>query len=138
ERRLVAPQTLEVPIETVVGDVQRAADEPLREGRLPLEHALPARVPAQLSGHVGPESFRIVERAAVERVVGRTARDVSGARECLRRSKHTLLTQHRLDGGLPGGVGHRARRVVGDTWGAQATSGGGRQSARDRNSYILM
>src|SRR5262249_19646399 len=138
QRRLVASRTLEVTIETVVGDVQRAADEPLRERRLPVEHALPARAPAQLSGHVGPESFWIVERAAVQRVVGCTARNARSGGERRRRSEHALLTQHRLDGGRPGGVAHRARRVVGDPWGAQATSGRGQESARDRNSYIYM
>src|SRR5207253_4666475 len=58
EGRLVAPRAGQVAVEAVVGDVELAADEPLRERRLPVEDALEGRHPAQQSGHLAPEALR--------------------------------------------------------------------------------
>src|SRR5262249_37568114 len=62
QRRLVAAPgvlALEVSVEAVVRDVQLAADEPARVGRLPLEDLLPRREPGDvLARHTRPEALR--------------------------------------------------------------------------------
>ena len=64
DRGLVAPPgvlALQVSVEAVVGDVQLAADEPLRSRGLPLQHLLPGGEPADvLLGHLGPEAFGLL------------------------------------------------------------------------------
>src|SRR5207253_4207769 len=76
ERRLVAPRSVEVTVEAVVGDVELPAHEPLRERRLPVEHAVELLRPAEPGGHLAPEAVGILDRPLIERVVARTIRDV--------------------------------------------------------------
>src|SRR5262249_26207177 len=106
--RLVAAWAAQMAIEAVVGHVQRAADEPLRERRLPVEHALPWSAPAQPVRMLRPESLGIVERTAVQRVVRRTTAHAGRIRESARWVEDAVLAQHRFDGGLASWVGHGA------------------------------
>src|SRR5436190_17409257 len=48
-----------MPIQTVVRDVQLAADKPLRVWRLPLQHFVPSFEPVKFLGHTRPKAFRI-------------------------------------------------------------------------------
>ena len=65
ERDLVAVPVLDVPVDAVVGDVQLAADEPLGERRLPVEHLVPLLVPVQPVGLLGPERLAVGVGAGV-------------------------------------------------------------------------
>jgi hypothetical protein len=76
ERRLVAARSAQVAIETVDARVDRAADEPFRVGRLPVEHRVPAARPFQLRRKARPERFGIAFGFRVQRLV---ARDGLGA-----------------------------------------------------------
>jgi hypothetical protein len=58
QRDLVAARG-EVAVEAVVRRVERPADEPFRVRRIPLQHALPLRLPVELSGPFGPIGFRV-------------------------------------------------------------------------------
>ncbi len=54
---LVAPAGLHVPVQAVVGDVELAADEPLRERRVrPVEHLVPLLAPSSAGGPAAPRS----------------------------------------------------------------------------------
>src|SRR6185437_1353939 len=71
ERGLVAAPAGEVAVEAVEADVGLAAEEPLREGRLPLEHGAEGLEPMQAgAGARAPELLRIVERQLAQAVVG--------------------------------------------------------------------
>jgi hypothetical protein len=59
ERCFVASPGVEMTVETVVGDVDLAAAEPLRMRRIPLQHRVPLFEPVQLFRHARPERFRI-------------------------------------------------------------------------------
>ena len=82
DRRLVAARSANVPIDAVDAGVERAADEPLRVRRLPLEHARPRREPLELLGEAGPEGLRIALGAGVDVLVAHVAcarNDADGA-----------------------------------------------------------
>jgi hypothetical protein len=53
--RLVSTRPAQMPIETILRDVEFPADEPLRERRLPLENFFPWRAPDQLTRFARPE-----------------------------------------------------------------------------------
>src|SRR5690606_40167861 len=59
QSRLVPPRPRQVPIETVVRDVQLSADEPLRERRRPVQDPLPRLDPVKLPGPLRPERLRV-------------------------------------------------------------------------------
>src|SRR5206468_6519540 len=69
ERGLVAARAADVAIETVDAGVQRAADEPFRVRRLPVEHAIPLARPFELAGEAGPERLGIALGLGVNRFV---------------------------------------------------------------------
>src|SRR5919107_903849 len=60
ERRLVAPALLNLVIQAVVGRVDLAADEPLGEGRVPVEDLIPLLEPVQLLGPALPEALVVL------------------------------------------------------------------------------
>src|SRR5262249_40055429 len=139
QRRLVAARAAQMAIEAVVGHVQRAADEPLRERWLPVEYALPWSAPAQAACMLRPESLGIVERTTVQRVVRRTTAHAGRIRERARWVEDAVLAQHGFDGGVASRVGHGAPqgswRRPGRASKASARSRGHRAG---RNSYISM
>src|SRR5438876_103792 len=72
---LVAAATLHVPVQAVVGDVQRPAEEPLHPGRVPLADLVPVLEPIELPGPLLPERLRVPRRLVVDaRVVPQSAR----------------------------------------------------------------
>jgi hypothetical protein len=94
--------TLEVTVETVVRGVERAADEPLRVRRIPLQHAVPGAVPVQPFGPPGPERFGVGGRLVPDRRVVR----VRGLSEGVGGGEASLLVEQRVDRRLVA-VGHR-------------------------------
>ena len=70
EGGLVAARGTDVPIEAVGADIELAADEPLRVGRLPLENLVPGPHPLQLAGEAGPEALEVRLRALVDARIG--------------------------------------------------------------------
>ena len=65
-----APQAARhVAVQGVVGHVRLAAHEPLRVGRLPVQHLGPGREPVQFLGHLGPELVGLLKALAVAAVV---------------------------------------------------------------------
>src|SRR5215208_8084992 len=60
EGGLVGPGVLHVDIETIVGSVGLAADEPLGEGGIPVENPIPLLEPVQLLGPALPKAFVIL------------------------------------------------------------------------------
>ena len=72
---LVAVAGLDVAVEAVVGDVERAADEPLGEGKLPLERGVEVLRPGQqLPGLAGPERLVVGVGLLVEIASGEQGR----------------------------------------------------------------
>ena len=69
DRGLVAARAAHVPIEAVHGDVQLAADEPLRMRRLPVEHRVPRPRPLQFAREFCPEAFGIAGGIGVNLLV---------------------------------------------------------------------
>ena len=65
ERDLLAVTVLDVAVHAVVGDVELAADEPLGERRLPVEHLVPALRPREPVGLLGPERLAVGVGAVV-------------------------------------------------------------------------
>ena len=77
---LVAPAGLDVAVEAVVADVERAADEPPGEGQVPLEHRVEVVEPGeQLAGLAGPEGLGVGRRPP-RRANGRTRARRPGSR----------------------------------------------------------
>ena len=67
ERDPVAPAGVDVAVEAVLGDVERAADEPLGEGQVPLEDRVPVLIPVeQVGGLPGPEPLEVLVGLVVE------------------------------------------------------------------------
>jgi len=87
-----------VAVETVVGDVELAADEPLRERRLPVEDALEAVIqcsrPAISRRSLGSST------TTGRGVVAPRGRHVRVAAELGRRREDALLAEHGIDGRL--------------------------------------
>ena len=94
ERDLVTPPGLDVAVEAVVRDVERAADEPLGEREVPVEHGVEVVEPAdQFARLAGPEALPVTGRLLVEGVVGHQR----VAMEVLRRREGAVLQVVRLD-----------------------------------------
>jgi hypothetical protein len=70
----VAACAADVPIDAVDARVQRAADEPFRMRRLPVQHLRPGREPIELGGEFGPEAFGVAIGARVHRLVAHVGR----------------------------------------------------------------
>src|SRR5262249_24043603 len=66
---LVLLPGLNLAVETVVGEIDLAVEEPLSPGQVPFQDFVPFLEPVQLAGNVGPELFRIGRRSIVELLV---------------------------------------------------------------------
>ena len=123
---LVAPPgilALDVPVEAVVGDVELPADEPLREGRLPVEHLSPLLLPVQFTGLAGPESVRRVDRLRVQALVILHAADAGLRLEFGAGREDTVLSLEGLEVGTHGTDG----LVMGSAKGDDGKGRAGRQ-----------
>src|SRR2546421_4845413 len=110
QRGLGATRPLHVAIETVVGDVELAADEPLGVRRLPVERLLPRLEPGELLRALLPEPHRVPRRLAIDRL----ALHERPLHERLRWAKLTIFLEQRLDGLVAfGGLGHIDLACVG-------------------------
>src|SRR5437763_14649696 len=54
-----------MPVQTIFRNVQFAADEPFREGRLPFDYFLPWRAPGQFLRFARPELGRLSDRFSI-------------------------------------------------------------------------
>ena len=112
---LLRVRAVQMAVEAVVRDVGRAAAEPLRERRVPLEHALGRREPVQRARLLRPEALRVVDAAAVQRQIVFLRLDVRGRSERRRRREHAILLRHAFDrrlshGHVLGEIGHTTAR----------------------------
>src|SRR6266446_5682726 len=64
--RFVLARRLHVAIQTVVGKIDLAADEPLSPGGFPLQDLVPLLEPVQFLGGAGPEFFWLLYRLFIE------------------------------------------------------------------------
>ncbi len=107
EGDLVAASGLDVAVDAVVGGVELAADEPLRERRVvPVQDAVPAGVPREALGLLGPEALAVGGGAFVG-LLG----EVGVGGQVGRRLEAPVLLQQVRQGLVAGGAGvaHVAR-----------------------------
>src|SRR6185436_2822072 len=97
DRGLVLAPGRDVTVETVLGQVQLAADEPFGERRRPLQHLVPTLAPQQRLRLLGPEALRVTHALLVERAVLVEALDVRLRPEALRGREDPVLLEDRLD-----------------------------------------
>ena len=97
DRRLVAPRRLHVAIEAVVGEIGGRADEPLREGRFPVQHLRPRLEPVQLGGGLRPEGLRVGRGRGAQRLPLRRALDERLLAEFGTGRKDARLLEDRFD-----------------------------------------
>ena len=93
DRGLVATPAADVPVQAVHARVERAADEPLRVRRLPVEHLGPRRAPLELGGKPRPECLGV----ACGLVVDFRVADMSGCDKRRRRVEVAVLLQERVN-----------------------------------------
>ena len=98
ERRLVGGRGAEPPIEAVGRHIQLPADEPLREGQLPLQHLLEGLHPHQLGlGLLFPEPLRILHRFGPQLLVLGHRSDMGLGGKLLRRLEDAGFLEVGLD-----------------------------------------
>ncbi len=96
-RDLVAPSRLDMAVQAVVGDVQLAAEEPLGEGKVPLEDLVERAVPAHvLFRLLCPEGLGVGLCLVVEARIG----DPRLGAELGARSERASLVEQGVDGSL--------------------------------------
>ena len=59
-----------MPVDTVVGNVELAAKEPLGVGRVPVQYLVPFLEPVQFFSEPGPECFGVTKRFLVYAGIG--------------------------------------------------------------------
>src|SRR5262249_59910803 len=105
EGGLAPARGVDVTVETVVGDVELPAHEPLRVGHLPLERLLPRLEPAELAREAFPEPDGILGGLRVDR----RPVDVRALGELLGRNELPLLPEESFDGSAAAGCFGRHR-----------------------------
>src|SRR6185312_4312896 len=86
-----------VPIKAVVGEIDLAADEPLRPGQIPLENRVPFLEPMQFACHRSPKLLRVSRSRVVDFVVLRHALDLSMLSKVRGRIELSILAKDRLN-----------------------------------------
>src|SRR4029077_5761700 len=86
-RCLIFARTGEMAIQAVVTGVELAADEPLGEWLLPLQHLVPLGKPGQGCRLLGPETLRIATCPLVKLLIFGERLDVGLGGKCRRRRK---------------------------------------------------
>ena len=97
QRGLVASPGSEMPIETVVGNIELAANKPLRVRRLPLQNRVALFEPIKFFSHPRPKLFRIGARFSAQRFKLFHRFDVRSFGETPRWREYALLVKHRFD-----------------------------------------
>ena len=99
--RLITPVGRQVPIETVIGNIDLTTPKPLGKGRLPVQHSVPFLKPVQLLlRQLGPERRRVSRRLIVEGLILVSSSNHRCLSKFSRRFKQSLLVQNRFDSGL--------------------------------------
>src|SRR5205814_9828110 len=86
-----------MPVQTIFRNVQFAADEPFREGRLPFDYFLPWRAPGQFLRLARPELGRLSDRFSIHSPILRQALDPRLAAESQSRLENPSLDQMPFD-----------------------------------------
>ena len=125
-------------VETVDAGVDRAADEPLRVRRLPVEHAVPGTRPLELAGKSRPERFRIAFGVGVDGSRRDTCARLRKSGE--RRKRAIFAEQIVVFGGFvcrswPGRIAYRRRRA-GVSPGSDCVKGDVDRSGRRRRRRL--
>src|SRR5207249_7517497 len=94
---LVLARAGHVAVEAVLGEVQRAAHEPLGEGGLPLQDPVPLARPLEGRRLLGPEALGILDAPLVELAVLVEALDVGLLLALGRRREDAALLEDRVD-----------------------------------------
>src|SRR5579862_7946873 len=89
----------DMAVETIVGKVDLAANEPFSPGAIPLENFFPRLEPVQLTGDAAPEFIGVVDRFLVEALVLSESFDVGVAAEIRGRLEFALLVKDGIDAG---------------------------------------
>src|SRR5579862_3475956 len=97
DRSLVPSRPCQVPVKAVFRSIQLPAYEPLREGRLPIEHARPRLLPGQLLRLRRPEFLGLVDRLLVTALIILPASDPCLLRESLSGFENALFLEVRFD-----------------------------------------
>ena len=71
DRGLVGARAFRMTVDAIFADIQFAAGEPLRKGRLPVEDLIPLLAPFEFLGFARPELVRLLNRFLVEFFVSR-------------------------------------------------------------------
>ena len=94
-------------VQAVLARVQLSADKPLRERRLPVQHARPLFLPGQCGRFFRPKLFRRLDRLRMKFFVGGGIREQRLFCELPRGFENALFDQVGLDAGGCGAFGHR-------------------------------
>ena len=94
---LIAPPSIDVTIEAIVGEICAAAIKPSKKWRIRVvEHRVPLLEPMQLSSRFCPKGFGILNTFLVERPVGRITTNVSRIDKFRGRGEFAVLVGDRL------------------------------------------
>src|SRR6266498_5225747 len=93
----IASPGIQMPVETVVGDIDLAANKPLSMWRLPLQHSVPPLKPMELLRHAGPKLFRVSARLRAQLFQLLHRLDVGLLRKGCRRRENAILLLQRFD-----------------------------------------
>src|SRR5437899_81072 len=94
---LVPTRPAQMSIKTIFRDVKFAADEPLRERRLPFEDLFPLSAPDQLARFSSPEFCRLPDRFSVHPPILTETFNSRLSAEVPRRLENAFLDQMRFD-----------------------------------------
>ena len=103
-------------VDTVVAQVELAADEPLGVGKVPIEDLVPGLEPVEIGGHAGPEFFGIVDGLLVEGFVFGERADEGLGGEFGRGGKDAIFAQSRVDVLIGGGGDWDGRHTGSSCW----------------------
>ncbi len=87
----------QMPIKAIVGKIRLSTHEPLGERRVPFEHLSPGLEPVQFRRDIGPETFRIIERALRNGVIHLEAVNVCVPGKFGTRREYSLLLEQGFD-----------------------------------------
>ena len=107
ERGFLGACAERVPVDTIVAEVDFAADEPLGPGQIPFKNLVPRLEPMQFFRHAGPEFFGIVDGLLVEGFIFGEALDMGLGRELGRWRKDAVFAQRGVDIAVGDGSGRQ-------------------------------